>query len=272
MDVLKYALPLRGGKIREGLIIHSKEHFGEVSPLPGWSFEGALSFGLQSVETPFYNEPFSVPVAALLMGSQGEILEEAQRAKERGQTTAKLKIRGLAVEEAAALTRELASSFILRIDGNQCYSLEDAHAFCARIPLDRIEYFEEILKDPKEVVHFPYPVALDESLGCFGIQTAPIPHLKALIFKPTLRGGMQEAILFKEEAEKLRCTMVLSASFESGVGIFHIALLAKKLGLDTHPQGLGTYSYLEKDLLKEPLLLREGKLHLPKQIRPQVHC
>jgi hypothetical protein len=47
-------------------------------------------------------------------------------------------------------------------------------------------------------------------------------------------------------------TLILSSACETGIGILGITTLAHALGV-TEPLGLGTYPFIQKDVLESPL-------------------
>lgn len=79
-----------------------------------------------------------------------------------------------------------------------------------------------------------------------------LPMLKALIYKPTMQGGMARCLPLYEWAEKRGVAIVLSSSFESDVGLAHIASMAKRLSLK-EPIGIGTSHFLGQFLRDPPL-------------------
>lgn len=287
LKVYKYTLPLTSGKMREGLLVHLKG-WAEIAPLPLYSKETlqevlaqlkkpkpplfpSVAFGLESAEAACL-KPFSVPIAAFLAGTKEQILAQAQTALTQGCRTAKLKLKGLSLQDALFLIQFLHEKFCLRIDGNQSFTLEEALTFCKQLPANSFEYFEEPLKHPHELKNFPYPVAIDESIE--EVSLKQIPNLKALIFKPTIRGGKEAILRYKQLAQEHACDLVLSSAFESGVGLFHIASLIQRFHLPLSAVGIGTYFFLKEDVLKTPLEIAKGKLYFPSvlEIKEEYHA
>jgi len=259
-------------KIREGFLIETEQGWGEVAPLPGWSQENlkeafhqlkALQEGkkaenslrnfLPSVAFGLYpctQAPLSWPASALLMGTPQEILHQAQTFQDF--TSAKIKVKNLSLEEAISLVKELKDHFHLRIDANGAWSLPQALEFCSHFQPDDFEYIEDPLSDPKDLVHFPFPMGID------ALTTDPSFH-KTTIWKPTVKGIPPVS----------QNNLVLSSAFESGIGIGRLVQLAESLHLPKHPIGLGTYHYLSETLLEEPLSFSKGMVHIPK-LRPNL--
>jgi len=256
---------------------------GDIAPLPKWSqetFQEALEqciekkekllkiewsnetyckeleklnlfpsviFGLESalltLLDPLPAHPISV--SALLMGSAQEILAQAILREKEGFTSAKLKVGNLEVTEAEKIIHQLKDRFHLRIDVNRAWSTEKSLLFFAKFPLDTFDYVEEPLQNPKDLSQFPHPIAVDESfpqdLSLEDLEK--IPTLKALIYKPTLQGGMMRALPLHRWAKQRGIALVLSSSFESDHGLMHIVSMAHRLSLKD-PVGIGTYHYV----------------------------
>ncbi len=279
--------------------------WGDVAPLPGWSLESleesvsqleqkkqailavvwteqtvfqelenldlmpSALFGLESALLSHLCPlpPHKVPISALLMGSPAEIMEQAQRRKRERFTFAKLKVSQLEFQEAADLIDVLKDPFRLRIDVNRAWSTSDSLRFFSRFPLDAFDYVEEPFQNPKDLALFTHPLAIDESfpkdLSLQELEALPL--LKALIYKPTLQGGMTGCLPLYDWAKKKGIALVLSSSFESDMGLTHIASMAHRLSLDL-PAGLGTYYYLGQYLCAPALRVFAGELHIPSSV------
>ena len=259
---------------REGLILHKNGQWAEVAPLPGWSRETlsealdqlrcprgplypSVAFALEMLEAPPLQKPVSISVSAFFMGTPAQILARAEKAEKNGFTTAKVKIGHLGPEEAFEVVSALKDKFRLRIDINRKWDLKRALDFFSAFAPDAFDYIEEPVQNPEDLVHFTHPIALDEFFHL------DFPGAKALVYKPTLRGGPSS---FPKTA--LPC--IVGGAFESGIGIYQIARLVPLLGLPDLPIGIDTYSYLEEDLLETPLLFSGGKVHLPLTIHPNM--
>lgn len=279
--------------------------WGDVAPLPNWSKETehdtiknlnekkekilkvnwtardclnelqklnllpALSFGLESALLSLLKPlpPFTVASSALLMGSPFEILEQAKKCE--GYTTAKLKVGNLTFDEAASLIDRLKNKFRLRIDVNRAWKTADSIVFFSQYPLDTFDYVEEPFQNPHDLAHFNHPLAVDESfpddLSLKDLES--LPTLKALIYKPTIQGGMLGCIPLCEWAESKRVQIVVSSAFESDIGVAHVASIAHRLSL-TSPAGLGTYHFLKDTISIYPLQFSPSQAAIPSQIIP----
>ncbi len=292
----KYALPLvHTQDKREGILLCINDMFwGEIAPLPGFSRETlqeaytqlqevlpllashktslenlslfpSVQFGIESALYSMNHETveFSVPLSALLMGSYEDILRKAEQCEKEGYKSAKLKISQLSKKEAFDLIHLLKDKFSLRIDLNRSWELSEAVEFFSSFKEGAYMYIEEPLKDPFALRHFPFPLALDESLKeLTDAEIGLIPDVKAFIFKPTLLGGFTACKKYKELAAAHNANCVLSSAFESGVGIRNIAHLSHALKLSEIPLGIDTYRYLKQDVLETRLDFSKGVLHL----------
>ena len=153
----------------------------------------------------------------------------------------------------------------IHLDVNQRWNYDDALYFARAINPKQIEYLEEHFEDTEKVSEFfrktGIAVALDESL--LGKKAAKIREgVKAWVLKPTLLGGIRKALAVADEARKSGIEIVVSSSFESGIGLFSLIHLAAALGGNCRA-GMDTLKYFAKDLLKEPLVIQEGKMVAP---------
>ena len=169
------------------------------------------------------------------------------------------------VERVGAVLKLLNNRARIHLDVNQRWSYPDALYFAGAIDPRQIEYLEEPFRDIEKVPVFfrntGIAVALDESLleeGAAKIREG----VKAWVLKPTLIGGLRKALAMANDAKKSGIQIVVSSSFESGIGLFSLIQLAAGLG-GTCRAGIDTLKYFEKDLLKEPFLIQEGKIAVP---------
>jgi O-succinylbenzoate synthase len=277
---LKYTSPF---PTREGLLLRvftdTEERWGEIAPLPGRSLETvvqaqeqllhvlkisnenkifgidvslfpSVSFGLYSVSTPLAQA--SLPLSALLAGVPEQIFSQAETAYTQGYTSAKLKIAGLSLETAKAIIEQISRYFRLRIDANRALSFQEALSFFETVPTEKIDYIEEPTYELDQLIHFPFPFALDESL--LELKELPkSPYLKGLVWKPSVLG-----VSYSKEK-----SVFFSSACETGIGIVHIASLAAGMS-KIYPLGLDTYRFLSHDVLASPLDFSSGQLHLPR--------
>ena len=283
--------------------------WGEVAPLPKWSGETledcvkqlyqkqeellqrdwtvsnyltelaqlkllpAVTFGVESALLSLLLplSDFSVPASALLMGSPKEILEQAKLRHDEGYTSAKLKVSNLKFEEAAHLIHELKDLFRLRVDVNRAWSTSESLQFFSQFPLDTFDYVEEPFQNPHDFIHFAHPLAIDESFPkqLSLEQLERIPSLKALIYKPTIQGGLLGCIALHEWTTKRGISLILSSSFESDLGLAHVASMAYRLSLFS-PIGIGTHHYLKDHVCEKPITFSRSTVHIANPILPKT--
>jgi len=276
---------------------NERNGWGEIAPLPKWSDETleeamaqldermdqileiewtpsnclkklsdldllpSVSFGLESALLSLLAPipVFKIPVSALLMGSPEEILKQAALRRKEGFTSAKLKVSNLNFDDAASVIHHLKNTFRLRIDVNRQWPTDKSLNFFAQFPLNTFDYVEEPFQNPKDLVMFPHPLAVDESFpsDLSLKELEAFPTLKALIYKPTMQGGLQACIPLVEWCKKRGVEFVLSSSFESDLGLAHVASLAQRLSL-TSPVGIGTYHFFANPSSASPLKFING--------------
>lgn len=232
----------------------SKERFSTLDPFhlsPSTRF--GIESGLMQLLEPL--PAFSLPFSALFQGSKEEIFRQAERAHQLGIYSAKVKIGALSQTDAATVLERLKAQFHLRVDLNQKWpDLEVVHFF-SHYGKNDFDYIEDPLKEMRD--YFPLPFALD-----FRPHLSHLIHLpmKALVLKPSLIGSMSEMERLKEKQP-----IVLSSCFDTAVGIYQIASLAKRMGL-TLPQGLGPYFFSTLIPLEQEFKIEDGLIHIPEKI------
>ena len=232
-----------------------------------------------------------IRVNALLSGGEEFVLTQAEAVRTAGYAAAKLKVGGEDVAAAAEFVRKvreiLPEPFILRLDANRAWSMAEATHFARLVADMNLDYIEEPLQDPFELPVFlertGMPYALDETLhefhheirASFDRETVKTEafalHVRrllgvfraahAVVWKPSLiyLPNMGDDILHGRFALPIN-RLVLSAAFESGVGIGQLAHYAAAYSRPGEPAGLDTYTWLAEDLLLEPLPLPAGEI------------
>ena len=204
----------------------------------------------------------AVSLNALLTGRGEAVLEAADRLRADGYRAVKLKVGRQSVPDDVALVRRVkervGEAVALRLDANRAWSLDEARTFAGGVKGVSIAYIEEPLADaaalPAFVADTELPVALDETVQ-EGAAPSAHPYACAVIIKPTLAGGIVRAQQLVRQATENGMTPVLSAAFESGVGVRGLIALAAGFGPDDTPVGLGTYRWLAEDVLRPRLTL-----------------
>lgn len=242
---------------RPSLILRLGNACGEIAPLPGHSKESleeaeeqlrkhlqsplpslfpSVQFGLQSALMDLKDPlpPVNCPTHAFFTGTSAAILSRAEVMYERGFRIAKLKLSDKSEKEAHELIGALKDRFFLRLDFNRKLTLDEALRFFSKYDKNTFDYIEEPLKNVEELIHFPFPFALDETLR-EPFDPSLLSHCAALILKPTLLGNIEPFLRMHK-----RC--VLSPCFEGPIGVGQIAKLAKRYNLLNETHGLDTLS------------------------------
>ena len=222
----------------------------------------------------------TLPLAGLILGGTPDaVLADAERLARAGYTAVKLKVGRGTVAADAALVRSvrdaLGPGVALRLDANRAWSAADARRFADAVAGVVLEFVEEPLADagPEASalaelwLDTGLPLALDETLQEPG-SGSPEGGLAALrgwaaaaVVKPTLGGGLAAARRIADAALAVGVKTVVSASFESGVGMRGLVALAAATG--GHAAGLDTYRWLARDVLAERLPLARPTVDVP---------
>lgn len=260
----------------------------------------ACYFGLQAAEAglPLYRylggTDGKLPLNALLAGTPEAVLEKAHRVPGEGYLAAKLKVGTLPLTQDVELVHEvrraLGPEMELRLDANRAWNILEAIEFGKAVRDCGIAYIEEPLKDPLKLIEWQKraqaPFALDETLHSFhqvllqrrgGEKLPPTDEMagrarllvklfevaEVAVWKPTLAHvpNMGADLVRGEFALPIRRS-VLSASFESGVGVGIIGHYAAAFSSRGTATGLDTYAWLAQDVLETPLSMAGGILDL----------
>ena len=242
------------------------EKIKNLELFPSVSF--ALESAILSILIPLSS--YSICTSALLMGTPHEILSQAQLRYDEGYTSAKLKVGNLTMEEAFKIISQLKDRFRLRIDVNRAWSTEESLHFFSAFALDTFDYVEEPFQNPKDLNRFLHPLAVDESFphSLSLEELESLPTLKALIYKPTIQGGLAYGFYLHEWATKRGIDFILSSSFETDIGLAHVGSIAKRLSIEK-PVGIGTYHCLKEWICANPLKYSQGIAQIPAEIRPK---
>ncbi len=213
----------------------------------------------------------SIPINGLLWGAREAVLERAEALFYAGYTTLKLKVGQQTLDEDAETVRKVSAlcgeRCSLRLDANRAWDQPTALAFARAIEGCPLAYIEEPLRNPAHLIDFAgrsgLPVALDETIlehGEYNLEKWR--GAVAAVLKPTLLGGFEITMYLARKAMNLGMTPVVSASFESAVGIIALANLASYINEGDVAAGLDTYDWFVSDVLDAPLPVENGRLDL----------
>ncbi|NDE82956.1 MAG: hypothetical protein EB051_05030 [Chlamydiia bacterium] len=201
----------------------------------------------------------SVPISGLLLGSYEQIQKQIPILLEQGIKHIKLKTRDLSTEQAHFIVKSLKDSVLIRLDINKTWSPKEVNAFLQPYTSTCFDYIEEPGVDPTD---FKFPLALDESLReDHELCLDKISNLKALIIKPMLMGVGPRVQTLCKQAQAHRWMICLSSSFETGIGLYQIALFAEFFNIKGYPAGLDTMKFMMDDLVVKQHRIENGQLH-----------
>lgn len=275
--------------------IHTQPSIPRYSPAASWAIvqagveqeaarTGRSLAGVYAARCALPRTPApQVSLNALLLGSRSAVLDAARQSRDEGYQAAKLKLSGLDVEDAASLTTEVGEVLhggALRVDVNRAWTLHEALAYAQAVDAEVVAYVEEPLADVEELPELARRTSLrwvlDESLGRAVVTPAIAGAIDGAVVKPTL-GPLnvwwaESKFQSSGPGPKRQRPVVISSTFESGVGMRHLVALAAALG-DT-PAGLDTYRWLAEDVLDRPLpiagpVVDVAAVLAPNDIRPE---
>lgn len=144
----------------------------------------------------------------------------------------KCKIGKYSINEEVQIIKNILSNnnVILRLDGNRAFTQEQ---FLKYLPLatyttkSSIDYFEEPLRNINDYNGPHFPLAIDESFHSFdAIVQLKHYEVKALVYKPTIMGGISTLISFIKNQPIKHLPICISSSFEGPVGHTFMKLFA----------------------------------------------
>jgi O-succinylbenzoate synthase len=274
-EIYTYSKKTKLGFDRKGIYIRiqdfdGKEGVGEIAPLENRSVESYESslFSILEIRKKFLTKeltqafypPSVIFGLEMALTSISRTLTEETKFKLYSD---KIKLKGLTVEESIQICKEkLKSQSQLRVDMNESFSLEDAIRFTKAFDKTDFLYIEEPTESLSDLVSFyeetNFPYAIDEKLVNHPIERVQnLKGLTHLIIKPTILGGEKGALEIIEKTQHLK--HVFSSSYETEIGLLHIARIASKLspneavGIDTLKIFEQTYNFFDpKSQLLKP--------------------
>ncbi len=197
----------------------------------------------------------------ITMETPDDAATEARRLYRQGYQAVKLKVGRRPVQDDVARVRAVADALgptvALRLDANRAWSLVEVRTFAEGINGIALAYVEEPVARAADLPDAArlLPVALDETLvGSTPDMLRAHPYARAVVLKPMLLGGVLTAWRWALAARERGMEAVVSAAFETGVGMRANVALAAALG-GTPPAGLDTYRRIARDVLPNRLPL-----------------
>ncbi|XP_068641777.1 protein PHYLLO, chloroplastic isoform X3 [Aristolochia californica] len=220
-----------------------------------------------------------VQICALVdsSGSPKEVAHVVAHLVDEGFTTIKLKVgrRGNPDDDVSVVKeiREKVSYHIkLRVDANKKWTYAEAVQFGSQVKCYDLQYIEEPLQFEDDIIRFceetGVPAALDETID--NIREDPLdklaefthPGIVAIVIKPSIIGGFENAALMARWAQQHGKMAVISGTFESSLSLATYVQFAhyleqqnadlckmKKEKISTVAHGLGTYRWLKEDVI-----------------------
>lgn len=217
-----------------------------------------------------------VNLNALLYGDRENIIKRSKEALAANYRSLKLKVGRRSLEEDITLVNEVGriieGNATLRLDANRSWDLEQASRFAESVSGINIEYIEEPLKESDDIPRFfklsNIPLALDETLSYITPEIYKIPTgVKALVLKPALIGTIARIKQYISLAFRNSIDVVISDTFQTGIGLAYSACLAASLITKDVPMGLDTYRWLSQDLLNKKFEAKEGYVDVIQTIK-----
>ncbi|KDP31426.1 hypothetical protein JCGZ_11802 [Jatropha curcas] len=230
------------------------------------------------------NEKSRVKICGLIdsNGTPAEVAHIAYSLVEEGFSALKLKVarRADPIQDAAVIQevrKKVGQQIQLRVDANRKWSYEEAIQFSSLVKDCDLQYIEEPVQDEDDIVKYceesGLPVALDETIDKFCENPLGMlvkyahSGIVAVVIKPSVVGGFERAAFIAQWAHQQGKMAVVSAAFESGLGLsayiqfsYYLELqsadLCRVMNYKLWPSvahGLGTYKWLKEDVTTKPL-------------------
>lgn len=217
--------------------------------------ELAAQFEGRSVAEVLGSSSQVVRLNALITDDVRNVEPAVEKCRAAGFEAVKMKVgrRSIAEDVTRVRTarRVLSNAVSLRLDANRAWTFEQAVAFVDGVRDVQLTYIEEPLRNPdrlSELVETTgVPVALDETTREMDQDALDGASIAAVVLKPTLLGGVRTVCRWARQACAENVVPVMSASYESGVGVRMLVSLAAAWA--TAPAGFSTYARLETDVL-----------------------
>ncbi|XP_050132794.1 protein PHYLLO, chloroplastic isoform X2 [Malus sylvestris] len=228
--------------------------------------------------------PMTVQICALVdsNGTPTQVADVVAALVEEGFTAVKLKVarQGSPLHDAAviqAVRKKVGYQIEVRADANRNWTYKEAIQFGSLVKDCDLQYIEEPVQNEGDIVKFceesGLPVALDETID--SIREHPLdklmkythPGIVAIVIKPSVVGGFENAAIIAQWAQQHQKMAVVSAAFESGLGLsayiqfccylnLKNSEICEMMNYELAPSiahGLGTYRWLKEDVTTTPL-------------------
>ncbi|KAL6529268.1 hypothetical protein OROGR_014891 [Orobanche gracilis] len=229
-------------------------------------------------------ESSAVQICALIdsYGSPKDTAFLASNLVSEGFTAIKIKVarRDNPDEDIATIQevrKKVGQNIILRADANRKWKYDQAVNFACSVKDCFLQYIEEPVDNEDDIVKFceetGLPVALDETINSIGdnhleaLQKFSHSGIVAVVIKPSVIGGFEKAALVARWSQQHGKMAVISATFESSLGLSAYIQFARYLDLQNAEiqslmskepapitaHGFGTYKWFKEDVTTENL-------------------
>jgi L-Ala-D/L-Glu epimerase len=170
----------------------------------------------------------------------------------------------------AAVRAALGADIALRIDANAAWDVPEAIAIIRAAEHYNLELVEQPVA-PGDLAGMAQvrrsvqaPIAADESVGGpeQAHQVIAAGAADVLVIKPMMAGGLRRAHSIIGLAQQAGLRALVTTTIDAGVGVAAALHLAATLPIPL-ACGLATGTLLRGDLLVQPIVVRNGALHLP---------
>jgi o-succinylbenzoate synthase len=171
------------------------------------------------------------------------------------------------LEVIKAVNSAVPASIKLRVDVNGLWSSDQASENLRQLDKFNIEYIEQPVSTAdafnKLAKETSIPLAADESVRNMGdaVRLIKEKSVKFLILKPMMIGGILPMLKIYDLAKKNDIGVVITSSFESGIGRGY-AVFAASLIVEDTAHGLNTMHLFESKILPETYAVKKGVIHL----------
>ena len=204
-------------------------------------------------------------------GPLDQVMDAAVRRYDEGYRTLKLKIRGPEDEALLSALRErLGTEFSIRLDANGAWDVPTAIKILRKFEAYDIEYVEQPT-DPLDYdalgrvrAEVSIPVAADELVTDRSSVKRMVEDgsVDVVVLKPMIQGGIRACLDMARLAEAGNVKVVLTTTLDAIIGRTATAHLAAACSTPGMANGLATGSFLQADLAKDPLRIKNGTITL----------
>lgn len=253
---------------------------------PFEALPSSVKFGLECLLQPMdaqgkiFN---SIPFNGLVWMNDWDVMyEEAREKLISGCPCIKLKVGALDFKKELQLIRQLreefGNGFILRLDANGAWDVNDAMYHLDMLAAFDVHSIEQPIAPrqwqalAKLMLESPVSLALDEELiGLHGVDKRKLleaiqPHY--LVLKPTLHGGFASCDEWIQLANERQIQWWATSALESNLGLSHIFQWLQKYDLKMH-QGLGTGALYQNNW-RSPLVVSNFQMQWDEQSQWEV--